>query len=226
MNTRTQTAFTALALGAALCAALPAHAQSKGDWLIRAGLTSVMPQVKSGDLSAPAPPNTKIDVTPSTVVGGGITYMVTDNWSVDLPLAVFLEHKIKGDGAIKGSGQIGSTKAIPATLFAQYRFGETNATWRPYVSAGPTYAKFTETTGNGTLTGLTNPGSTGTTLKIKDKLGYTVGAGLTYAFSPKCFADLMVAKTKLKTTSTLSTGQTIDVKLDPVTVGFYVGFKY
>jgi outer membrane protein len=227
MNTRIQhTALTALALGAALCASLPAHAQSKGDWLIRAGLTSVNPQVKSGDLSAPTVPGTKIDVTPSTVVGGGISYMLTDNWSVDLPLAVFLEHKIKGDGAIKGSGQIGSTKAIPATLFGQYRFGEANATWRPYVGAGPTYAKFTETTGNGTLTALTNPGGPGTSLKIKDKLGYSIEAGITYAFSPKCFADLTVIKTKLKTTSTLSTGQTIDVTLDPVTVGFYVGFKY
>jgi len=227
MNNRTQhTAITALALGAALCASLPAHAQSKGDWLIRAGLTSVNPQVKSGDLSAPTVPGTKIDVTPSTVVGGGITYMVTDNFSVDLPLAVFLEHKIKGDGAIKASGQIGSTKAIPATLLAQYRFGETSATWRPYVGAGPTYAKFSETTGNGTLTGLTNPGGEGTTLKIKDKLGFSVQAGVSYAFAPKWFADLMVIKTKLKTTSTLSTGQTIDVTLDPVTVGFYVGFKY
>jgi outer membrane protein len=227
MNNRTQhTALTALALGAALCASLPAHAQSKGDWLIRAGLTSVNPQVKSGDLSAPTVPGTKIDVTASTVVGGGISYMLTDNWSVDLPLAVFLENKIKGDGAIKGSGQIGSTKSIPATLFGQYRFGEANATWRPYVGAGPTYAKFTETTGNGTLTALTNPGGPGTSLKIKDKLGYSIEAGITYAFSPKCFADLTVIKTKLKTTSTLSTGQTIDVTLDPVTVGFYVGFKY
>ncbi|MEY2839730.1 MAG: hypothetical protein RJB60_2029, partial [Pseudomonadota bacterium] len=26
--------------------------------------------------------------------------------------------------------------------------------------------------------------------------------------------------------STLSTGQTIDVKLDPVTIGLYVGYKY
>lgn len=227
MNTRIQpTAFTALALGVALCAGLPAHAQSKGDVLIRAGLTSVNPQVKSGDLSAPTVPNTKIDVTPSTVVGGGITYMVSDHFSVDLPLAVFLTHKIKGDGAIKGSGQIGSTKAIPATLLAQYRFGEANATWRPYLGAGPTYAKFTETTGNGTLTGLTNPGGEGTSLKIKDKLGLSVQAGVTYAFAPNWFADLMVIKTKLKTTSTLSTGQTIDVTLDPVTVGFYVGVKY
>ncbi len=228
MNTRIRIQYTSLALavGAALCAALPAHAQSKGDWLIRAGLTSVNPKVKSGDLSAPAYPNTKIDVTCSTVVGGGITFMVTDNFSLDLPLALFLENKIKGDGAIKSSGQIGSTKTIPATLFAQYRFGESSATRRPYVGAGPTYAKFTETTGNGTLTGLTNTGGSGTTLKIKDKFGFTVQAGLTYAFAPRWFLDAMVAKTKLKTTSTLSTGQTIDVTLDPVTVGFYVGYRY
>jgi outer membrane protein len=36
----------------------------------------------------------------------------------------------------------------------------------------------------------------------------------------------MVAKTKLKTTSTLSTGQSIDVTLDPVTYGLYVGHRF
>jgi outer membrane protein len=216
----------AAAVSATLCAALPAHAQSKGEWLFRAGLTKVMPQVKSGELTAPTPPDTRIDVTESTVVGGGITYMLTDNWSVDLPLAMPLQSKIKGDGAIKGSGEIGHAKAAPATLFGQYRFGESNDKWRPYVGAGPTFASFFEETGNGTLTALTNPGGPPTNLRIKDKLGFSLQAGLTMALSPKYFAEVTLIKTFLKTTSTLSTGQTIDVKLDPVAVGFYVGYRY
>lgn len=211
---------------AALCVALPAQAQSQGDILVRIGVTDVTPKVKSGALTAPTVPNTRIDVTGDTVMGGGVTYMLTDNWSLDLPLALPLRNRIKGADAIGASGDIGYTSTLPATLFGQYRFLEASSKWRPYVGLGLTYASFYGETGNNTLTGLTNPGGAPTGLRIKDKFALTEQVGLTYAFSPKCFAEFMVAKTQLKTRSTLSTGQTIDVTLDPVTMGLYVGFKY
>ncbi len=216
----------ALSAAAVLCAALPAQAQSQGDILVRIGLTQVSPKVKSGDLTAPAPPHTRIDVTGDTVFGGGVTYFVTDNWALDLPLALPLHNRIKGAGAIGSSGQIGTTKTLPATLFGQYHFLEATAKWRPYVGLGLTYVSFFEETGNSALTGLTNPSVTPTGLRIKDKFALTEQVGLTYAFSPKCFAEFMVAKTQLKTRATLSTGQTLDATLDPVTMGLYVGFKY
>ena len=217
-------AVAAAALSLAAC--LPAHAQSKGDWMVRGGLISVHPQVKSGDLSAPSQPGTKVDVSADTVIGGGITYMLTDNVSVDLPLAVFLENRITGDGAIKGAGVIGTTKTIPATLFAQYRFGTSASYCRPYLGAGPTYAKFIETTGTGTLTGLTNPGGSPTGMSIDAALGYTVQAGVSVALDKHWFYDMMVMKTKLKTTAHLTTGQDIKVTLDPTSVGLYIGYKF
>ncbi|MEY4766769.1 MAG: hypothetical protein RI907_3442 [Pseudomonadota bacterium] len=216
--------------GATLCLTLglaaPAQAQSAGSWLVRGGLTSVMPKVKSGELSAPSVPDTRIDVTADTVVGGGVSYMLTDHVSVDLPLALPIRSRIQGDGAIAGSGDIGYTKSLPATVFLQYRFGPTDWHCRPYVGAGPTYAYFMETTGNGTLTGLTNPGGEPTTMKIQNKLGFTVQAGVSVSLGPRVFVDLMVGKTKLKTRSTLSTGQTIDVRLDPVSTGVYLGYRF
>ena len=144
---------------------------------------------------------------------------------MDLPLAWPLKHTIKGDGAIAGSGEIGTTKVAPATLFAQYRFNEASAAWRPYVGLGLTYAIFFDETANGTLTALTDPGGS-TTMKIKDRFGITPQVGLTYAVDPQWFVEGMVAKSLLKTTTTLSTGQRIDTKLDPWTVGLYVGWKY
>ncbi len=222
------TKHIALAAGALALAATTgaAQAQSAGSWLVRGGLTTVAPKVKSGELSAPTVPNTRVDVTPDTVWGGGVTYMVTDHVSVDLPLALPLHNRIVGDGAIQGSGDIARTKALPATLFAQYRLLDAGSTVRPYVGAGLTYAYFFETTTNNTLTSLTNPGGEPTTMKIRNKLGFTVQAGLTAALGERWFVDLMVAKTKLKTTSKLSTGQTIDVTLDPLTTGFYIGYRY
>jgi len=203
-----------------------AQAQSAGTWLGRIGATSVTPQVRSGELSTPAPPDTRIDVDKSTTLGGGISYMVTDHWSVDLPLALPFENSIRGAGAIAGAGEIGKAKVVPATLFVQYRFGEAQALIRPFVGVGPTYASFYGEEGNGTLTALTNPGGPGTTLKIKDKWGVTAQVGATLTLTPKTYFELMMAKTKLKTRSTLSTGQTIDVRLDPMTLGLYLGYRY
>ncbi len=216
----------ALSAAATLGATMPALAQSQGDILIRFGVIDVTPKVQSGALSAPTLPNTRIDVTGDTVIGGGVTYMLTDHWSVDLPLALPLRNRIKGADAIGSSGEIGYTQTLPATLFGQYRFMAPTSKWRPYVGLGLTYASFYGETGNNTLTGLTNPGGSPTGLRIKDKFALTAQAGLSYAFSPKGFVEFMAAKTKLKTRSTLSTGQTIDVTLDPVTLGLYVGFRY
>jgi outer membrane protein len=40
------------------------------------------------------------------------------------------------------------------------------------------------------------------------------------------YVDAAVIKTFLKTRTTLSTGQTLDIKLDPVTLSFGVGYRF
>ena len=129
-----------IAAAAALAACELASAQSAGSWLARVGVTHLAPDVNSGNLSAPSFPNTKVDAKSNTQLGGGITYMLTDNLAVDVPLATPFKHDLTGDGAIAGVGKLGSTKAIPATLMMQYRFNEANAAFRPYVGLGVTYA--------------------------------------------------------------------------------------
>ena len=78
-----------------------------------------------------------------------------------------------------------------------------------------------------TLTALTggtpaNP----TTLSIESKLVPTVQLGATVALNDRWFVDAMVAKTWLKTRTTLSTGQTLDIRLNPTTVAIAVGYRY
>src|SRR3954464_293941 len=92
-----------------------AQAQSAGSWLGRVGVTNINPQVSSGNLSAPSLPGTKVDIQDATSLSGGITYMWTDNWAIDLPLALPFKHDIVGDGAIAGAGKLGDVKALPIT---------------------------------------------------------------------------------------------------------------
>ncbi len=203
-----------------------AHAQSAGTWLGRVGATRIAPDVTSGSLSAPSLPGTKTDVDAATQLSGGVTYMYTDHFAVDLPLALPFRHDLVGAGAIAGVGKIGDVKALPITLMAQYRFLEAQAPVRPYVAAGLTYAKFFGERGSGALTALTNPGGTSTQLSIESRWGTTFQAGVTARINDNWFVDASLSKTYLKTRNTLSTGQTLDIKLDPVTVSVAVGMRF
>lgn len=201
-----------------------AQAQQAGSWIARVGVTNIKPQVDSGNLSAPSLPGTQADIGDATQLSAGLVYMVTDHWAVDLPLALPFRHDIVGAGAIAGVGKIGDVKALPFTLFAQYRFGAPTAKLRPYVGAGPTYAKFYGERGSGTLSGIT--GGSPTTLSVESKLGMTVQAGAVVALGERWFVNAMIAKTFLKTRTNLSTGQTLDIKLNPLTLHVGLGYRF
>ena len=211
----------------ALVAGSAAQAQSAGTWMARVGAIGLYPQVSSGDLSPPAFPNTQTDVSSDWTLGGGITYMITDNWSVDVPLALPFTHTLTGAGAIAGVGTIGTTKALPLTVWGQYRFGEAKAAFRPYLGAGLTYAYFYDENATNTLNALSGgTPSNPTTFSIESKFALGVQAGATYAFNERWFLDGMVGYTWLKNTTTLSTGQTQPMTLNPVSVAISVGYKF
>ena len=216
-----------IATAAALAACELASAQLAGSWLARVGVTHLAPDVNSGNLSAPSFPTTKVDAKSNTQLGGGITYMLTDNLAVDVPLATPFKHDLTGDGAIAGVGKLGSTKAIPATLMMQYRFNEANAAFRPYVGLGVTYAYFYDEKTTATLNGLTggtlaNP----TTAKVDNKFGALAQLGFVYNFNERWFVDASYSKSFLKTKIHLSSGQSINVKLDPNVFALAVGYRF
>ncbi|WP_395688114.1 OmpW family protein [Caenimonas koreensis] len=213
-----------IAAAALLASAFSAQAQTAGSWLARIGATNISPDVTSGDLTAPSLPGTKVDINDSTQLGGGITYMLTDNWAIDLPLAMPFKHTLSGDGAIAGVGKLGDVKALPFTLLGQYRFMAPNAQLRPYVGAGITYAKFYHSRSTGVLSSLT--GGSPTTFTVDSKWAPTVQLGVVFNVNEKVFVDTMISKTWLKTTSHLSTGQTIDTKLDPISMSIGIGMRF
>ncbi|MEI8158505.1 MAG: OmpW family outer membrane protein [Burkholderiales bacterium] len=216
-----------LLIPALLACAAAAQAQSAGSLLIRGGATTITPNVSSGDLTAPSLAGTKSAIGSSTRLSGGITYMLDDNIAIDLPLAVPFEHDITGDGAISGAGKIGTVKALPATLLVQWRFMEYNSAVRPYIGAGLTYAAFYGARSTSTLTALTggtpaNP----TTLSVESKWAASVQLGASFQIGSGWFIDANYTYTPLSTRTTLSSGQTLDAKLDPSSVSLTVGIKF
>ncbi|WP_373989129.1 OmpW family protein [Duganella sp. BuS-21] len=216
-----------LALAAAMTVATAASAQqTAGTWLGTLGANKITPKVDSGNVSAPALPNTKTDVGSDTKPRFAIAYMLTDNVSAEVDLGLPYKHSLYGAGAIQGTGKLATSEVLPPTAFIQYRFLKPDSMVRPYVGLGVTYAMFQKERGSGQLTAVLNTGGAPATFKLDDKLTYSVQIGGTVRINDKWFLDASVIKTKLKTKAHYSTGQTQDVTLDPLAVNFSVGYAF
>jgi outer membrane protein len=218
--------FKPIFLAVLALSATTAFAQKAGSWSASVGITKIAPDVTSGNLTAPSLPGTQTDVLSNTQLTGAVNYSFSDNIVVHLPLGFGFKHKVVGTGAIAGVGVIGTTKVLPITLIGQYRFLEANATLRPYVGAGLSYVKFYKTTGTAVLTAITNPGGPATTLSFDSKFAPVIQLGASYNINEKWYLDASYTKTFLKTRGTLSTGQTLDSKLNPDGYTFQVGYKF
>jgi outer membrane protein len=215
-----------LIAGAALCASGAAQAQAMGQWMFKAGWNKIVPKVESGDLSPPSPPGTQVDVKSASALILTAAYMFTDNFSAEFLAGLPYEHDIVGDGAIAGVGKIGSVHQISPTLMAQWRFLEPQAMFRPYVGLGVTYAVFYDTEGSAALTALTNPGGPPTTISGDHAFGGTGELGVTFKINDQWFIDAAIMKTYITTNTALSTGQSIEVKQNPVAANISVGYRF
>lgn len=219
--------LSSLAVAVALAAAGgAANAQSAGRWMVKAGVNHIEPKVSSGDLGAPSIAGTKVDIEGAASVIVTATYMVTDTVSLEFYAGAPYEHDIVGAGAIQGVGKLGSVKQVSPTLFAQYRFLAADAPLRPYVGLGLTYAYFYGEEGSGTLTALTNPGGPATRLSASSAWGVSPQLGVAFRLNERWFLDGSVIKTFIKNETTLSTGQKIETKLDPISVNVSVGYRF
>ena len=217
---------SAVLLSALSVASTAALAQEAGTVLVKFGYNQIMPQVKSGDLSAPSVPGTKIDVKEAGAAILTLTYLYTSDISFELYAGLPYEHDIEGDGSIKGVGKIATVKQVSPTLFAQYRFLEKESMVRPYVGLGLTYGYFYGEEGSAALTALTNPGGDATLLETDDAWGASAQLGATVKIDRNWFVDVAVIKTFIKTTTHLSTGQSIEAKQDPVAASISVGYRF
>lgn len=217
----------AVAAAVMLGAAAAAHAQVAGTWFGGVGLTEVSPNTSSGALSPPAAPNTQVDLDSNTQPTLFIGRMLTDHWAVQVPIGLGFEHDIKGAGAISGVGKLGSVHVLPISVFGEYYFLEPTARFRPYGMAGITYAHFYSERGSATLN-ATNPANPpgGTTLDVADRVGWSLGLGVTATITERWYLDLHYSHTWLKTTTTLNSGQHIDTKLDPDAWTLAVGYRF
>nr|WP_298133682.1 OmpW family outer membrane protein [uncultured Pseudoxanthomonas sp.] len=151
-----------VAIALALGAAVPAFAQSKGDWTLGIGAHQVNPTSGNGSLAGGTLPlDIDSDVKPTIT----FEYFLRDNLGLEVLAALPFKHDI----AVDGVGTVGSTKHLPPTVSLQYHFNRQGRV-SPFLGAGLNYTTFFSEDTQGTLAG--------THLKLEDSWGLAAHAGL------------------------------------------------
>jgi outer membrane protein len=216
-----------LVAGATLLTAGGAQAQSAGQWMVKVGWNRIKPIVQSDYLTPPGPAGgVKIDVDSASAAILTGAYMFTDNLSAELLAGLPYKHTINGAGSIEGVGKLGSIHQISPTLMGQWRFLEPQSMIRPYVGMGFTYAVFYKSEGSNLLTALTNPGGPPTTIGGDHTFGLTAELGTTISINKQWYVDVTVLKTYISTHIALSTHQTIEADLNPVSANVSIGYRF
>lgn len=210
----------------ALTLAAGASAQSARQWTVKAGIGQVSPQVHSGEVTAPARPHTKADMEDDARPVFSVGYGITDHLAASLDMGVPFRLDITGAGALAGTGKLGSVRAMAPTALLQYRPGAPGALLRPYVGLGLSYVRFHDETGSGQLTALADTGGAPVTFALDRRYAPTVQAGLTVNLGQRWYADFVFAKTRLRTVAHFSTGQTLQMRLDPNFMAVGMGYRF
>lgn len=121
-----------------LTTTLPALAADDNNWFLRFGAVTISPNDDSG----PVLGNDGVGVDSDTQIGFNLTYMLDDNWGIEVLGANPFTHKISGDGTLRGV-PIGRTDHLPPTFSAVYNF-DTDGDTIYHVGAGLNYTKFFE----------------------------------------------------------------------------------
>lgn len=153
--------------------------------------------------------------------------MLGDHWALDLPLSAGFKHDVVGAGALAGAGKLAEVKAMPLSLMLQWRFGAADAALRPYLGVGPTYARFYDSRSTAALTAITGgTPARPTTIEFESTWAASVQVGAVWRFASRWQLDASVWHTPLKTDGRLSTGQTLALKVDPLSVSLGLAYRF
>jgi len=191
-------------------AALPAFAQSKGDWTLGVGVHQVNPKSDNGKLAAGTLPlEIDSDVKPTITA----EYFLADNLGLEVLAALPFKHDI----AIKGVGTVGSTKHLPPTFTLQYHFNSKGKV-SPFLGAGINYTTFFSEDTKGILDG--------TKLKLGDSWGLAAHAGLDFAVSKNGALRVDVRYMDIDTKVEVNGAKLGTANIDPLVYGAAYVLKF
>ena len=218
-----------------------AQAYEQGDWILRAGATTVDPDTDSDDIKLPGGLVAEADVDDDTQLGIVPAYMVTDQFAVEVLAATPFEHNIeaRGKGAINGTNlDAGSSKQLPPTVSVQWYPRGGQSGWQPYVGAGLNYTVFFDEDVDNQLIGLlgnlTDGAVNDADLDLDDSWGLALQAGVDVPINEHWAVNVGVWYIDIDTTAEITAkadGATaanveFDVELDPWVYNIGIAYKF
>ena len=201
---------------AAAFASPVAMAHQAGDILVRGGLAFVSPQTSSDNVLGTG----ELEIDSNVQLGLTLSYMLTDNWGVELLAAPPFALSV----STAGLGGVAKVKHLPPTLMAQYYFGDANSKVRPYVGAGINYTTFFNEDFNdtGKAAGLSD-------LSLKDSWGAAGQVGLDYLINRDWLLNMSVWYMDIDTDVKFKANgvdQKVSTRLDPWVFMFSAGYRF
>ncbi|NCT69553.1 OmpW family outer membrane protein [Pseudoxanthomonas sp.] len=199
-----------IAIALALGAAVPAFAQSKGDWTLGVGVHQVNPKSDNGTLAGGTLPlEIDSDVKPTVT----FEYFLRDNLGLEVLAALPFKHDI----SVKGVGKVGETKHLPPTVSLQYHFNSKGKV-SPLLGVGLNYTTFFSEDTTGALEG--------TRLKLDDSWGLAAHAGLDFKVSERSAVRVDVRWADIDTKVEVDGAKLGTANIDPLVYGVAYVLKF
>ena len=231
-----------LSLAAAISAAMVSGhvaAYEAGDWVVRAGITTVAPQEDSSLVALNGDPNghaalggdSELTLDNDTQLGLTVEYMLNNNWGIEVLAATPFSHTASTKGTLKAAiKDVADTKHLPPTVSAVYHF-DTQGDLDPYVGIGINYTVFfSEDLDSQADAVLGTLGLTGGDVELDDSWGLAFQVGVDYQIDEKWLVNASVRWIDIDTEAEIKfdNGAKIDadVDIDPIVYSVMVGYKF
>ena len=231
-----QSLFSAsVAAALAICASSSALAQST---TLKLGWVNIDPHSSASAVSGPFTPvdALSLKVQSQSTLFFSAARDITEHWEAELALGVPPTHDVAlvvlnptavpGSVAARNGAISAKVRQVAPTLFANYKFGDSNSQIRPFVGVGVNYTTFDKTESTA-INDAVNGGPT--TIKLKDSVGLALQLGVTAKLGGpwSITGSWSTAQVKTKmTTNTLGIQRTADITFHPSVVTVAVGYSF
>ncbi|MEM9301564.1 MAG: OmpW family outer membrane protein [Pseudomonadota bacterium] len=196
---------TIVAAAVAALFAGPSFGFEAGDWLFKAGITNVDPKSNNHPI---------VSADAGAALNLNATYLMTDNWAIDILAAIPFNHEID---LAEGGQNVGETDQLPPTVSLQYRFAP-QARFQPYVGLGVNYTTFFSEKTTGPLEGVD--------LSLGDSWGLAAQIGFDYTLNDNWFTSVDLRWMDIDTEAKLDGVSIGDVEIDPLVYGVSFGYRF
>jgi outer membrane protein len=205
-----------LVLAAALTAGGPALAQ---DNIFKVGTVRYTTHSKTDGIKGiGVPAGADAETGDATTVLFTYERLIRPDLGVEFVIGIPPRVHAKATGTVAFLGDdVLSAKNVAPTVFANYHFGATGDTWRPYVGAGINYTRFV-----GIRSKLAPQ------VEMGDSWGWAVQGGVDYALNRQwgLWASVAALRVKSNLVAVSSTVLTTTIDFRPITYQFGVSYKF